>query len=186
MADPNADQRFRRLFDEHHRAILGYFYRRLDPDEAFDATEDVFLVAWRKLEVVPVGPDARKWLYAAAKRVLANHERTHRRSHRLTAKLARNPHQPPEGPEALVVRRSRERAVLNAIGTLRAQDQELLRLAFWDELPHADIADLVGCSRSAVDVRIHRAIKRLRKEFERAGHRRPERREAQHKESQAW
>ncbi|NNC90973.1 MAG: RNA polymerase subunit sigma-24, partial [Acidimicrobiia bacterium] len=49
MADPIADQRFHEIFEQHHRAILGYFYRRLDPDEAFDATEDVFLVAWRKL-----------------------------------------------------------------------------------------------------------------------------------------
>jgi DNA-directed RNA polymerase specialized sigma24 family protein len=49
MVDPNADHRFRGIFDQHHRAILGFFYRRLDPDEAFDATEDVFLAAWQKL-----------------------------------------------------------------------------------------------------------------------------------------
>ena len=186
MADPNADQRFRRIFEEHHRAILGYFYRRLEADEAFDAAEDVFLVAWRKLASIPQEPDVRRWLYSVAAHVLANRERSHRRNYRLIAKLAHTPQPPDEGPEALVVRRSRERAVLNALGSLRARDRELLRLAYWDELPHADIAALLGCTQSAVDVRIHRAIKRLQKEFSRSGHRRPERREAQHKESQAW
>lgn len=186
MANPNADQRFHRIFEEHHRAVLSYFYRRLDPDEAFDAAEDVFLVAWRKLASIPQEPDVRRWLYSVAQRVLANHERSHRRDYRLISKLAHTPQPPHDGPEALVVRRSRERAVLNALGSLRARDQEVLRLAYWDELPHADIATLLGCSRSAVDVRIHRAIKRLQKEFARAGHRRPERRGAQHKESQAW
>ena len=186
MADPNADRRFRRIFEEHHRAILGYFLRRLDPDEALDATEDVFLVAWRKLAAIPQEPDVRRWLYSVAKRVLANHERSHRRDYRLIAKLAHSPSQPLDGPEALVVRHSREQAVLKALCALRTRDQEVLRLAYWDEMPHSDIADLLGCSRSAVDVRIHRAIKRLRKEFERAGHRRPETRGAQHKESQTW
>ena len=41
MADPNTEQRFRTLFEQHHRAILDYLYRRLDPDEAFDAAEEV-------------------------------------------------------------------------------------------------------------------------------------------------
>jgi RNA polymerase sigma-70 factor (ECF subfamily) len=186
MPDPKAEQQFRQIFEQHHRVIVGYFYRRLDPDEALDAAADVFLVAWRRLGEVPRDAEARKWLYAVSQRVLANHERSHRRSRRLIAKLAHSPSQTLESPEALVVRRSREQRVLDAVAGLRARDQEVIRLAYWDELPHSDIADLLGCSRSAVDVRIHRAIKRLRKEFERTGHRGPERRETQHKESRAW
>lgn len=186
MTGPTAEQRFETLFARHNRAVLGYFYRRLDPDEARDATEDVFLIAWRKLGAVPDGEDARKWLYAVAQRVLANRDRSRRRSHRLVAKLAHTPHQLPDGPETLVVRRSQEQQVLNALDALRQADQEVLRLAYWDELPHLEIAQLLGCSRRAVDVRIHRAIRRLRKEFVRTGHRGPEGRVARHEESQAW
>ncbi|MDH3539620.1 MAG: RNA polymerase subunit sigma-24, partial [Acidimicrobiia bacterium] len=46
------------LFDKHHRAILAYFLRRFDRDTAYDATADVFVVAWRRLEDVPSGPEA--------------------------------------------------------------------------------------------------------------------------------
>ena len=183
MAEPNTEQWFRNLFERHHRAILSYFYRRLDPDEAFDAAEEVFLVAWRRLEDVPSDDEARKWLYGVARRICANHERGHRRSQRLIAKLAHAPRRVLDGPETIVVRRSRDQAVLDALAALRPQDRELLRLAYWDELPHAEIAALLGCSRNAVDVRIHRALKRLGKEFGRAGHRGPERRRALHEES---
>lgn len=186
MGDPTIEERFKKLFDEHHRAVLGYFYRRLDPDEALDAAGDVFLVAWRKLSAVPGGEDARKWLYAVAQRVLANHERAHRRSTRLVAKLAHTPDLLPDGPETVVIRRREDQAVLNAVTALRPRDQEVLRLAYWDELPHLEIAALLGCSRRAVDVRLHRAIRRLRKEFVQTGHREPEGRAALHKESQAW
>jgi RNA polymerase sigma-70 factor (ECF subfamily) len=186
MAARTADERFRDLFESHHRAILGYFYRRLEPDEAVDATEEVFLVAWRKLERIPPGEEARKWLYGVAQRVSANSQRRRRRSVRLIARLAHTPQHQEPGPEALVVRRSQEQAVMDALTTLRPQDQEILRLAYWDELPHADIARMLGCSRNAVDVRIHRSIKRLRKEFERIGHKRREGREARYEESEAW
>lgn len=186
MTDNSADERFRTLFDAHHRAILGFFYRRLDPDEAFDATADVFLVAWRRLNDVPGPDDELRWLYGVSRRVLANYERSHRRSRRLIAKLAHTPHRPADGPEAVVVRRSEDQAVIDALAVLRPRDQEVLRLAYWDDLPHTEIASMLGCSRRAADVRIHRAVKRLRKEFLRSGHRGAERRKAQHEESQAW
>jgi RNA polymerase sigma-70 factor (ECF subfamily) len=48
---------------------------------------------------------------------------------------------------------------------LRPADQEILRLAAWEELPHDQISRLLGCSVAAVDQRLHRAKKRLAKEF---------------------
>ena len=47
MVETTTAVRFRKLYDEHHRAVLAYFLRRLDSDAAYEATEDVFLVAWR-------------------------------------------------------------------------------------------------------------------------------------------
>jgi DNA-directed RNA polymerase specialized sigma24 family protein len=41
----------------------------------------------------------------------------------------------------------------------------------WEELPHADIGDVLGCSAHAVDQRIRRAENRLVSELRRAGHR---------------
>jgi DNA-directed RNA polymerase specialized sigma24 family protein len=44
-----------------------------------DAVAEVFLTAWRRLDAVPEGDAARVWLYATARRVIANQRRSGRR-----------------------------------------------------------------------------------------------------------
>jgi RNA polymerase sigma-70 factor (ECF subfamily) len=66
-----------------------------------------------------------------------------------------------------VVRRERDATILAALAELRPEDQELLRLAWWEELPHAEIAPMVGCSTDAVTHRIYRAAQRVAKEYQR-------------------
>ena len=56
--------------------------------------------------------------------------------------------------------------MLDAATTLRLPDQEILRLAAWEGLPHSDIANILEISVSAVDQRLHRAKKRLAAAFE--------------------
>jgi RNA polymerase sigma-70 factor (ECF subfamily) len=163
--------KFRNLYDEHHRAVLAYFLRRLDSDAAYEATEDVFLVAWRKLDTIPTGDRSLAWLYSVARRVLANHRRGLARRRRLWHRLADEGVAAGQGPEAIVVRKEEHEEVLAALARLSDSDQEVVRLAVWEELPHADIADLLGCSVGAVDVRLHRAVRRLEKGLRRAGHR---------------
>ena len=79
---------FRDLYDRHHRQVLAYLLRRADREDAFDAAEDVFLVAWRRLCEVPPGDRALPWLYGVARRVLANHRRSASRFARLTRRVA--------------------------------------------------------------------------------------------------
>lgn len=165
-----AQERFRRLYDTHYRAIVGYFLRRLDHTApAQDLTEDVFLVAWEKLNRVPTGEGELYWLYGVAKRVLANHRRKVTRRWRITSRTGpRDGYTEPV--EDQVIRHWEAESVLRALRSIREQDQELIRLAYWEELTHDAIADLVGCSRGAVDVRLHRAVRRLGKELKHSRH----------------
>lgn len=175
MIESAEEATFVRLFESYHRAVLAYFLRRLPRDDAYDATADVFVVAWRRRKEVPDGEETLPWLYGVSRRVLANHLRSGRRSDRLVAKLTRFRSPQPELPEEVVIQQAEDRVMVNALATLRPQDQELLRLAYWEEMPHAAIGEIVGCSRKTADVRIHRALRRLRQAFEQAGHRPDER-----------
>lgn len=166
-----SEARFRHTSEAHHRAVLAYFLRRMDRDCAYEATEDVFLVAWRRLDDAPDGERALAWLYAVARRVLSNHRRSVARRRRLSTKLAHEPPSRSEAPEPIVIRKEEYKEVLDALHRLSQKDQEVLRLAVWEELPHAEIAQLMGCSVGAVAVRIHRATRRLGKGIEGAGHR---------------
>jgi RNA polymerase sigma-70 factor, ECF subfamily len=72
--------RFEKVYEDNHGRILGYVLRRShDPDAAADVVAETFLVAWRRIDTVPSGDDARLWLYGVARRVLAEHRRRSRR-----------------------------------------------------------------------------------------------------------
>ncbi len=169
-AVPASEQRFREVFDGCHERVYVYCRRRADPGMARDAAAETFLVAWRRIDDVPDGDRALLWLYGVARRVLANQYRTRKRQQRLIRRLAWLGSEPSLDPETQVVRRSEDQEVLDALARLRPEDQELIRLAMWEELPHGAIGDMLGCSAHAVDQRIRRAGQRLASELERSGH----------------
>jgi RNA polymerase sigma factor (sigma-70 family) len=157
-----AEARFRRLYDDHHRQILAYFLRRTDRETAYDCTEDVFLVAWQKLDEVPERDGALPWLYGVSWRVLANCRRKTIHERELGHLIADRGDADSE-PECQVVRREEYAELLDTVASLSNRDREVLRLAVWEELPHAQIADVLECSVNAVNVRLHRALRRLAK-----------------------
>jgi RNA polymerase sigma-70 factor (ECF subfamily) len=50
---------------------------------------------------------------------------------------------------------------MEALSRLSDADQELLRLVAWEELDHAEIAQVLGVSVNAVAIRLHRARARF-------------------------
>ena len=91
---------------------MAYLMRRTDREGAFDAAEEVFLVAWRRLSEVPPGDRALPWLYGVARRVLANHRRSKSRFARLTRRVAAYVPDPPPGPDSEVIGRLEIEAML--------------------------------------------------------------------------
>jgi len=172
---PRTESAFRGLYDRRHREVLAYFLRRTDRDSALDCTEDVFLVAWRRFGDVPEGERELRWLYGVARHVLANRRRSMFRRNRLTRRLLGLGASLPEEPETQLIQRIEEQEVIDALGHLSAGDQEIVRLAYWEELPHAAIGQIVGCSAGAVDTRLHRAVRRIEKELAAPGHKPHER-----------
>ncbi len=146
--------------------MLGYCRRRTSLADAHDATAEVFAIAWRKIDVVPDGERALTWLFGVAYRVLGHQWRSRRRLARLRERVTHLGQLPPLGPEGVVVRRSQGREVLEAVARLSPTDREILRLAGWEDLSHADIAEILGISIAAVDQRFHRAKKRLAREYD--------------------
>jgi hypothetical protein len=65
-------------------------------------------------------------------------------------------------PEALYVTQEAHRALLAALATLPAEQQRTVRLHYFDGLPLAEVALLLGVPVGAVKVRLHRARVRLR------------------------
>ncbi|HZO04974.1 MAG TPA: RNA polymerase sigma factor [Solirubrobacterales bacterium] len=162
-----AEARFAQLYRAHEREILRYALRRSsDPEDAADVVAETFLVAWRRLGDVPLGDEARLWLYATARRVLANHKRGIGRRTRLAERLREElRRQLPVEPKA------ERRGVLAALAGMEEADRELLMLVGWEELAPSQAAQVLGISTMAARTRLHRARRRLRARLDEANER---------------
>ena len=164
--------RFEHLYDQASLQVLGYALRRADtPEDAADIVSETFMIAWRRLDEVPVGDEARLWLYGVARRVLANQRRGQQRRERLNARLR---------DEVAVVsawaeagRPAPDSAVMAALAHLDEADRELITLVAWEGLDRDQIATMLGCSRATIRVRLHRARRRLARLLGEEGHQGP-------------
>ncbi|WP_307844183.1 RNA polymerase sigma factor [Sanguibacter suaedae] len=149
------DERFTALFERTYHPLLAYALRRVSaPADAADVVAETFLVAWRRLDEMPTGDDARPWLFGVARRVLANLYRGDLRRTALADRLRETlPDVVPPRPDTSPVEM--------AMSRLRADDQEILRLVAWDELARDEIAVVLDVPRATVRVRLHRARRRL-------------------------
>lgn len=170
MADTvDSDTRLRSLYSDHRAAVDAYCRRRLPSSAVADAVSEVFLIAWRRIEDIPDGAEL-PWLYGVARNVVLNQQRSRQRRTRLSAMLMSQPAPDHPDSEVLVVRRLEDRLVLEALSTLGHADQEVLRLRAWEELSSAEIGLALGISASAVDMRLTRAKRRLKRALRSVGY----------------
>jgi RNA polymerase sigma factor (sigma-70 family) len=159
--DAERQRYFDSLFTEHVVGIASYCRWRADsPSDAQDAVSEVFLVAWRRLDEV-AHTDARRWLYATARRVIANQARANARRSKLQETLDAERIGAPPTNEDLVGSQ-----VMEALAALGAGDREVLLLTEWEGLTPAEIAAVVRRPAVTVRGRLHRARRRFRAAFE--------------------
>ena len=163
-ANETARRRFDRLYQTHFRSVYAYALRRTPAlQDVPDLVSDVFTTAWRRIDRVPEPPQDLLWLYGVARRVLSQHRRGRRRRERLGIRLkalAITTAPSEDEPGALLDHR-----LIELIESLRPRDRELVRLIAWEQLSHAQVAEVLDCSVNAVAIRWHRSIKCLRNQL---------------------
>jgi RNA polymerase sigma-70 factor (ECF subfamily) len=167
MQDPETERRkrFDALFAWYSPDILAYCqWRARNSSDAQDAVAEVFLTAWRRFDDLPRSEDDRRvWLYATARRVLANQRRANRRRVALRERLQLEA----TSASAMSAPSGDDRLVHDALRRLPPRDREVLLLAEWEGLSPAEIAGVLGCLTVTARGRLHRARRRFRFAFER-------------------
>ena len=176
MDDSAARAKFGVLYEQHRRAVLAYCRRRAAEEDAQEIMNETFAIAWRRIDRVPAPEEALPWLFSTARGQLSNQRRGRRRFAKLISKSASLAAMPEPGPESQVVLMQELDEVATAMARLRPIDQELLRLAVWEELSHAEIGQVLSLSENAVSQRLSRATKRLTDEVNKGAVRNPRRR----------
>jgi RNA polymerase sigma-70 factor (ECF subfamily) len=157
--DDERRRRFEALTDAYYAELLGYAARRVpQPADAADIACDVFLVAWRRIDEVPDGPEAKLWLYGVARLTVANFVRGVRRRSELHARLSSQI----DALQVDIQRPSFVEPVVEALNKLSDDDRELLTLTAWEGLTPAQISAILGIEAATIRVRLHRARSRLK------------------------
>ncbi len=165
-------ERFRPLYDELYPEVRAYCRRRVAPDDVNDLVAETMAVVWHRLDQVPPGAGARPWVYGVARNLLRNQRRKQRTRAALDTTLAhemaaQQQRAQAEGSSSPPLGHDEIAALIAAVHALKPDDQELLRLAAWEELSHAEIAVVLDCSVNAVAIRLHRTRSKLHERLQR-------------------
>lgn len=159
MDEPN--ERFTQLFEACGPRLYAYACRQVGRANAEDLVADTFVVALRRMDVVPVPTaDALAWLVATARKLAANQRRRDRTQERYWVQAVRDfwHHDSTIAAEDAVAERER---CLTALAGLSEGDRELLLLVAWEGLTAEEASRVLGISRNAFAVRLHRSRQRL-------------------------
>jgi RNA polymerase sigma-70 factor (ECF subfamily) len=137
-----------------------------DPVEAEDVVHDAVLVAWQKFASLREPAHFEAWLGRIVLNLcrdrLRGRQRGRVREVRLGAALERNR----RDEFAAVAERD---AILSALATLDVDQQLVVSLRYYRDLPLEAIADLLDIPLGTVKSRLHAGLKHLRKAMEQAG-----------------
>lgn len=147
------------LYDRYHQKVFGiclYFLK--DREEAKDASQDVFIKAFRAWEGFEWKCDPLTWIGAIAKHECFSRRIRQRRHMERRAEMALEiAWESEESGDEFVLHRLRLEKVLPEI---RGRLREILRLAM-DGLNHREIANRMGVSRVAITRRLTRFKKEI-------------------------
>ena len=101
----------------------------------------------------------RGWLFTVAGNAIRDAAKYYKAKKRQTPE-ARSPSQ--TSPSERAARSEALDRMKTAIGELRTDDQEVIRLRCFEELPHAEVAERMGRTETAVRILYCRALKNLR------------------------
>lgn len=155
------ERRFRRLFDSVYVDLLRFVCRRVGAERAEDVVGDVMLVAWRRLDDMPVDlSDARAWVFGVARRTLQAEGRREGRQQAVAVRLAQLPVDASGGRVSDLVAHRID--VSKAWLLLSPGHQEALALAVLDGLSAPEASSVLGISPTAFRLRLSRARRALR------------------------
>ena len=157
------EERFRRLYDTGRGRVVAYVLRRTtNHEDAADVVAETFAIAWRRLDDIPRGEREVAWLFAVARKVIANRLRGVSSQTAIVQRLAR---QLADSTAEAGQPGSERLSALAALNRLSEEDREILMLVAWDGLNSHQLGWALSCSPTAARIRLHRARARLGNEW---------------------
>ncbi len=154
-------ERFAELFNHFAPRLKGFYMRLGAPAaEAEDLAQDAMLIVWRKAGLFdPARASAATWIFTIARNLRIDMKRR-QRDPQLLEEFYDGPAQPL--PSDHVLSAEIESRVNMALKSLPQDQADVIRLSFFEDRPHVEIADALNIPLGTVKSRIRLAMNRLR------------------------
>jgi RNA polymerase sigma-70 factor (ECF subfamily) len=159
-------ERFEILVERHHDEIYAYLWRLLGEEGADDATQEVFLRAFRAYGRLTHGDYLRAWLYKIATNVAYTFLSRRKRNTQQQIDL---PDEHPAlasmetGPDGQIERGDTLAEIRREIAALPPRQQMALVLRYLNEQSYEEIASTMDCSPETARANVYQAVRRLRR-----------------------
>lgn len=166
VAQSRDKQAFAQLFDHYAPRLKTFLLRQgCDASTAEELVQETMLTLWRKAERF----DSAQATLATWVFTIARNKRIDRLRRENKPEL--DPNEPLLQPETvsaeqLVDRREQATQLQNAIAALPVEQAELVRMAYFGDVVHTQIAEQTGVALGTVKSRLRLAMKRLRRSLD--------------------
>ncbi len=153
---------FAELFGYFAPRLKGFFMRGgMAAGQAEELAQETMLMVWRKAALYdPAKASASTWIFTIARNLRVDSVRRERYP---AQHLLEDPApELPASPSDEVLRTESEHRVRTAIDLLSADQLNVIRLHYFDDKPHSEIAKVLGLPLGTVKSRLRLAMQRLR------------------------
>ena len=164
VADSHDRQAFKALFEYFAPRVKAFSLRQgADPGMAEEIVQETMVNVWRKAKQFEAAKaSASTWIFAIARNMRIDMLRRAKRPEPDMNDPAIVPD--PDPPAHEVIHRKQEaRHIREAFAGLPGEQQEVLRLAFFEDKAHPQVAEELGIPLGTVKSRIRLAFERLRR-----------------------
>ncbi len=157
------------LYDHYLPRIYRFVLLKVSHrEEAEDLTHQAFLRAWESIAVyVDLGFPFGSWLYQISRNIIIDHYRSSSKMRgSISIEDIGEVLKDDTELESEVEKKMSLDKIAVAINKLKDVEQDVVIMRFVDDLPHEEVARILGKSEGAVKLIQHRAIKNLKKILE--------------------
>ena len=166
VADTGSNEAFRKLFEHFAPRVRAFIGRQgTDPGMSEEVVQETFINIWKKARLFdPQKAAVSTWIFAIARNARID---LLRKAHRPTPDFDDPAFVTAKEPSAhhLVSRAQESMRLKKILAILPSEQQEVLRLAFFEEKTHPEVAAELGIPLGTVKSRVRLALGRIRSEL---------------------
>jgi len=163
IADRADRDAFVHLFTHYFPRVKSFLMRSGTTDSlAEELAQETMLRVWRRASSFdPAVGAPSTWIFVIARNLRVDRLRGERYVESLEPELVEASDPEPTGESAVLAVERRER-LLSALGSLSSEQASIVKLSFFEERSHSEIAETLGIPLGTVKSRVRLALARLR------------------------